>query len=129
MGDKTIIEAAKSIVENPEELEKLSRLAQAIINLKLKYLQLNYGSKYTREELLDAIDVWDYIGIVLAQVYLEALAEFKNRKSAMLAVALMFSEHGRTILAERFRALDEVLELEKYFTRKKGGTHERERST
>jgi hypothetical protein len=129
MGDKTIIEAAKSIVENPEELEKLSRLAQAIINLKLKYLQLNYGSKYTREELLDAIDVWDYIGIVLAQVYLEALAEFKNRKSAMLAVALMFSEHGRTILAERFRALDEVLELEKYFTRKKGGTRERERST
>jgi hypothetical protein len=129
MSDKTIIEAAKSIVENPEELEKLSRLAQAIINLKLKYLQLNYGSKYTREELLDAIDVWDYIGIVLAQVYLEALSEFKNRKSAMLAVALMFSEHGRTILAERFSALDEVLELEKYFSRKKGGTRERERST
>ena len=129
MSDKTIIEAAKSIVENPEELEKLSRLAQAIINLKLKYLQLNYGSKYTREELLDAIDVWDYIGIVLAQVYLEALSEFKNRKSAMLAVALMFSEHGRTILAERFSALDEVLELEKYFSRKKGGTRERERPT
>ena len=99
-------------------MKKMEELARKIVKLKMEYLKLNYGNRFDEKTLGEAIDLWDIIGMSVAQVYLSVLYRTKDPLAAKVAVASLFSNLGRAILAEKFRTLQEVMELEDYFRRK-----------
>jgi len=123
VSDKTLIEVAKRFAYGDKYAKKLQKLGWKVREAMEEYLRAAEEGEIPEDVLQEMVDVWMFIGVILANLYCALRLNEGSRTRALALFFHLFSPVGRLLIAERLRNVMDIIELEEHF-RRRGGKSE-----
>lgn len=124
MSDRVLIETARRFARGDEYAKRLQEIGERVREAMEEYVRAAEMGELPEEIVQEMVDVWTFVGIILAHYYRTARLYTKSRARALALFMQLFSPLGLVLIGERLRDLLDLIELEEHF-RKKGGKGER----
>jgi hypothetical protein len=119
-----LIEVAKRFASGDEYARKLQKIGEKVRKAMEEYVRAAEEGELPDEVVQEMVEVWVFVGIVLAHYYRTARLYTGSRARALALFMRLFSPLGLALIGERLRDLLDLVELEEHF-RKRGGECER----
>jgi len=124
VSDRVLIETAKRFARGDEYAKKLQEIGERVREAMEEYVRAAEMGELPEEVVQEMVDVWTFVGIILAHYYRTARLLTGSRAHALMLFMRLFSPLGLALIGERLRDLLDLIELEEHF-RRKGGKSER----
>jgi hypothetical protein len=118
VSDRVLIETAKRFAEGDEYAKKLQEIGERVRKAMEEYVRAAEMGGLPEEVVHEMVDVWTFVGIVLAHYYRTARLYTGSRARALALFARLFSPLGLALIGERLRDLLDLIELEEHFRRR-----------
>ncbi|MCC6051386.1 MAG: hypothetical protein LM580_11805 [Thermofilum sp.] len=118
MSDRVLIETAKRFARGDEYAKRLQEIGLRVREAMEEYVRAAEMGELPEEVVQEMVDVWTFVGIVLAHYYRTARMLTGSRARALALFMRLFSPLGLTLIGERLRDLLDLIELEEHFRRR-----------
>jgi hypothetical protein len=122
MSDRELIELARKFASGDKQVEKLEKTGEKVRKAMEEYIRTAEGGTLPEPVLREMVEVWIFIGIVLAHYYRTARLYTGSRARALALFLRLFSPLGLALIGERLRDLLDLIELEEHFRRRGEGS-------
>jgi hypothetical protein len=117
MSDRELIELARKFASGDKQVEKLEKTGVKVREAMEEYIKVAEGGTLPEPVLREMVEVWTFIGIILAHHYRSLRLETGSRTHALLLFLRLFSPLGLALVSERLRDLFDLIELEEHLRR------------
>jgi hypothetical protein len=118
VSDRVLIETAKRFARGDEYAKKLQEIGLRVREAMEEYVRAAEEGELPDDVVQEMVDVWTFVGIVLAHYYRTARLLAGDRARALTLFMRLFSPLGLTLIGERLRDLLDLIELEEHFRRR-----------
>ncbi|MCC6051067.1 MAG: hypothetical protein LM580_10190 [Thermofilum sp.] len=121
MSDRALIETARRFASGDEHAKRLQEIGEKVRKAMEEYVRAAEMGELPEDVVQEMVDVWTFVGIVLAHYYRTARLYTKSRARALTLFIQLFSPLGLALIGERLRDLLDLIELEEHFRRRGEG--------
>jgi hypothetical protein len=118
MSDRELIELARKFARGDKQVEKLEKVGVKVRKAMEEYIRTAEGGTLPPEVVREMVEVWIFIGIILAHHYRSFRLETGSRVLALIHLLQLFSPLGLALVSERLRDLFDLIELEEHLRRR-----------
>jgi len=120
VSDRELIELARRFASGDKQARKLEKVGEKVRRAMEEYIETAEGGALPREVVREMVEVWTFVGIILAHYYRSARLLTGSRARALALFMRLFSPLGLALIGGRLRDLLDLIELEEHFRRRGG---------